>query len=90
MKKLILLPLLFCFGIISAQELDGAWKLIQKNGETISDRVVIKIVQDGYFALGSKDLSNNEFLGAAGGELSLEDETLTEIRDFDTYDSENI
>ena len=90
MKKLILLPLLFCFGIISAQELDGAWKLIQKNGETISDRVVIKIVQDGYFALGSKDLSNNEFLGAAGGELSLEDETLTEIRDFDTYDAENI
>ncbi len=90
MKKLILLPLLFCFGIISAQELDGAWKLIQKNGETVSDREVIKIVQDGYFALGSKDLSNNEFLGAAGGELSLEDETLTEIRDFDTYDSENI
>jgi len=90
MKKLILLPLLFCFGIISAQELDGAWKLIQKNGETVSDREVIKIVQDGYFALGSKDLSNNEFLGAAGGELSLEDETLTEIRDFDTYDAENI
>ena len=90
MKKIILLPLLFCFGIISAQELDGAWKLIQKNGETVSDREVIKIVQDGYFALGSKNLSNNEFLGAAGGELSLEDETLTEIRDFDTYDAENI
>ena len=90
MKKLILLPLLFCFGIISAQELEGAWKLIQKNGEAVNDREVIKIVQDGYFALGSKNLSNNEFLGAAGGELSLEDETLTEIRDFDTYDAKNI
>jgi hypothetical protein len=90
MKKLILLPLLFCFGIISAQELDGAWKLIQKNGETVSDREVIKIVQDGYFALGSKNLSNNEFLGAAGGELSLQDETLTETRDFDTYNAQNI
>ncbi|WP_282016851.1 hypothetical protein [Salegentibacter mishustinae] len=90
MKKLILLPLFFFFGIMGAQELDGAWKLIQKNGETVSDREVIKIVQDGYFALGSKNLSNNEFLGAAGGELSLEDETLSEIRDFDTYDAENI
>jgi hypothetical protein len=90
MKKLILLPLFFCFGIVSAQELEGAWKLIQKNGEAVNDREVIKIVQDGYFALGSKNLSNNEFLGAAGGELSLEDETLTEIRDFDTYDAQNI
>jgi len=90
MKKLILLPLLFCFGIISAQELDGAWKLIEKDGESVSDREVIKIIQDGYFALGSKNLSDNEFLGAAGGELSLEDETLTEIRDFDTYNTEEI
>ncbi|MBI6120750.1 hypothetical protein [Salegentibacter maritimus] len=90
MKKLTLLPLLFCFGFITAQELDGAWKLIQKNGEKVTDREVIKIVQDGYFALGSKSLANDEFLGAAGGELNLDDETLTEIRDFDTYNSENI
>lgn len=90
MKKLILLPLLFCFGIISAQSLDGSWKLIQKDGKDVTDREVIKIVQDNYFALGSKNLSNNEFLGAAGGELSLEEETLTEIRDFDTYEGEEI
>jgi len=90
MKKLILLSLLFCFGIISAQELDGTWKLIEKNGETISNREVIKIIQDGYFALGSKNLSDNKFLGAAGGELNLNNETLTEVRDFDTYDAENI
>jgi hypothetical protein len=90
MKKIILLPLLFCFGIISAQELDGAWKLTQKDGETVTDREVIKIIQDGYFALGSKNLSNNEFLGAAGGELSLQDETLTETRDFDTYNIDEI
>lgn len=90
MKKLILLPLLFCFGIISAQSLDGSWKLTQKDGNAVTDREVIKIVQDGYFALGSKNLSDNEFLGAAGGELNLEGETLTEIRDFDTYDAEEI
>ncbi|PKD21429.1 hypothetical protein APR41_00110 [Salegentibacter salinarum] len=90
MKKLILLPLLFFFGIITAQELDGAWKLTEKDGKAVNDREVIKIIQDGYFALGSKNLSNNEFLGAAGGELSLEDETLTELRDFDTYDTEEI
>lgn len=90
MKILILLPLLFFFGIITAQELDGAWKLTEKDGKAVNDREVIKIIQDGYFALGSKNLSNNEFLGAAGGELSLEDETLTELRDFDTYDTEEI
>ncbi|PRX52085.1 hypothetical protein [Salegentibacter salegens] len=90
MKKLILLPLLFFFGIMTAQELDGAWKLTQKDGKAVNDREVIKIVQDGYFALGSKNLSDDKFLGAAGGELSLEDETLTEIRDFDTYNAENI
>ncbi len=90
MKNLILLPLLFFFGIMTAQELDGAWKLIEKDGEPVNDREVIKIIQDGYFALGSKNLSNDEFLGAAGGELSLGDETFTEIRDFDTYDAAEI
>lgn len=90
MKKLNLLAFLFCFGIMTAQELDGAWKLIEKDGKSITDREVIKIIQDGYFALGSKNLSDDEFLGAAGGKISLGDETLTEIRDFDTYDAENI
>ncbi|MBZ9632327.1 hypothetical protein LB465_16205 [Salegentibacter sp. LM13S] len=90
MKNLILLALLFCFGIMTAQELDGAWKLIEKDGKAVNDREVIKIIQDGYFALGSKNLSDDEFLGAAGGELSLKDETLTEKRDFDTYDPEKI
>lgn len=90
MKKLILLAFLFCFGIISAQDLEGAWKLVEKDGKPINDREVIKIIQDGYFALGSKNLSDNAFLGAAGGEFNLEDETLTEIRDFDTYEAGNI
>ncbi|TDN95158.1 hypothetical protein DET49_10241 [Salegentibacter sp. 24] len=90
MKNSIFLPLFFCFGIISAQQMDGAWKLIQKNGEIVTNREVVKIIQDGYFALGSKLLSTDDFLGAAGGELNLIDETLTEIRDFDTYDAKNI
>ncbi|WP_037318719.1 hypothetical protein [Salegentibacter sp. Hel_I_6] len=90
MKKIFLLPLLLCFGLISAQSIEGSWKLIQKDGKAVTDREVIKIIQDNYFALGSKNISNNEFLGAAGGELSLGDETFTEIRDFDTYEKEEI
>ena len=91
MRKLILLPVLLFFGIISAQEIDGAWKLIEMDGEKITDREVIRIYQDGYFAHGSKKIGNNEFLGAAGGEFVISDEeTLTETRDFDTQDPDEI
>jgi len=90
MKNPILLLLFFSFGFLSAQNLEGFWKLVQKNGEAVTNREVIKIIQDNYFALGSKDLSNNEFLGAAGGEFLLDGESLIEIRDFDTYDAEGI
>ncbi len=91
MKKLFILPMLFCFCLLSAQtELEGSWKLTEKDGETVSDREVIKIIQDKYFALGSKEIGSNEFLGAAGGEFSVKGETLTEVRDFDTYDESEI
>ncbi len=91
MKKLLLLPMLFYFCLLSAQiELEGSWKLIEKDGEVVNDREVIKIIQDNYFALGSKEIGSNKFLGAAGGEFSVEGETLTEIRDFDTYDKSEI
>jgi hypothetical protein len=72
MRNPILLLLFLSFGFLSAQNLEGSWKLVQKNGEAVTNREVIKIIQDNYFALGSKDLSNNEFLGAAGGELFLD------------------
>ena len=90
MKKLLILPILFCFGILSGQNLEGSWKLINMDGEDVTDREVVKIIQDNYFALGSKEIGTNKFLGAAGGEVTLEGETLTEIRDFDTYDAEEI
>lgn len=86
MKKLLIIAVLCCFGIATGQTLEGSWKLVQKNGEPVTDREVVKIIQDNYFALGAKELGSNKFLGAAGGEVELDEESLTEIRDFDTYD----
>lgn len=81
---------LLVYGFASAQSFKGSWKLIHLNNEDVSDREVIKIVTDSYFALGSKDNVDNSFLGAAGGNYKIEDNTLIEKRDFDTYDSSKI
>ncbi len=90
MKIYLLSFIIFSCEILTGQELEGSWKLVQLNGEEITDREVIKIVQDDYFTLGSKELGSNKFLGAAGGEVSVNKKSLTQIRDFDTYNSENI
>ena len=57
--------------IVGSQNMEGAWKLVSYNGDAIINREVIKVVQDGYFALGSKDIQDNSFLGAAGGNIKL-------------------
>lgn len=82
---LFLIVFLFC-GILSAQELEGSWKLISKNGEPVTNREVIRIIQDGYFAFGAKEIGSNNFINAAGGEFVLEGSKYIEIRDFDTAD----
>lgn len=76
--------------IVTAQQFEGSWRLMSVNGENASDREVIKIVVDGYFALGSKSLNDNSFLGAAGGEFKIDGSKLIEKRDFDTYDDSKI
>ena len=86
MKKLIFVPLLFFFGILSAQDLDGSWQLIKIDEKPVKDTVTVKIYQDGYFSIGSKNAKTNEFLYAAGGEYSNED-GYTETFDFYTIDS---
>ncbi|WP_372918990.1 hypothetical protein [Salegentibacter sp.] len=91
MKKILFLPLLFWFGILSAQTIEGSWKLVHMNGEDVTNREVIRIYQDGYFAHGVKSLPDNKFMSAAGGEFTLtDDETLNEKRDFDTADPDAI
>lgn len=87
MKNIIFLPLFFFFGILSAQDdLEGSWKLVEVNGAPVSDVETIRIYQDGYFSLGSKNAENNQFIYAAGGEFST-DNGYSEKYDFYTKDS---
>ncbi|WP_157594980.1 hypothetical protein [Psychroflexus tropicus] len=72
------------------QSFEGSWQLVELNGETVTNRKVVKTVVDGYFALGSKSTSDNSFLGAAGGEFQIKEDKLIENRDFDTYDASKI
>lgn len=91
MKFLLIFILSFLSNLfLNAQNLDGAWQLIEYNGEEVTNREVIKVVQDHYFALGSRDLQTNAFLGAAGGEFEIKDNQLIENRDFDTYNASKI
>lgn len=91
MKKIVFIPvLLLFFGNIFAQELQGAWLLTHKDGEEITNRKVVKIYQDGYFAYGSKELTTDKFLSAAGGNYSLEGYSYSEIHDFNTMDTSTI
>lgn len=86
MKKLIVLPLLFFFGLISAQELEGAWKLIKENGEPVTNQETIRIYEDGYFAYGKKEVGTNKFMEAGGGEYILGN-GYVEMYDFHTTDT---
>lgn len=87
MKNLFcMIPVFLFCGILSAQELEGAWKLISKNDEPLKNREVIRIIQDDYFAYGTREVGNNNFINAAGGEFVLEGSEYSETRDFDTED----
>lgn len=64
MKKLhILLVVLAMSFSVTAQSLEGSWKLTEENGEKLTDKEVIRIYQDNYFTEGAKKISSNEFLG---------------------------
>lgn len=91
MKNLCFTITFLCFvSFLSAQSLEGSWQLTHLNGDEVTDREVIKIVVDGYFALGSKRMEDNAFLGAAGGAYKVIGNKLIEKRDFDTYDESKI
>ncbi|MDT0644102.1 hypothetical protein RM553_14795 [Zunongwangia sp. F363] len=82
MRKAILIPfIVFCVAL-NAQDLEGSWKLIEENGREITDKEVVRIYQDGYYAEGAKDAGTNEFLWALGGEYAEGD--YQEMPDFNT------
>lgn len=90
MQKLFLFIAVIFFGSLSAQEIRGSWKLTQLNAQNITDREVVRIYQDGYFAYAAKDSQSNEFLNAGGGEFRMDGLNYIENRDFDTETPENI
>lgn len=90
MKTFVYVTLILTLNLATAQSFEGSWKLVSLNNETLTDREVVKIVVDGYFSLGSRNLEDNSFLGAAGGEYKIDGDYLIEKRDFDTYDASKI
>lgn len=84
MKKYLFLPLLMFIGWANAQSLEGAWKLVNQNGNVVTDQEFIKIYQDDYFAFGVRNIVDNHFIGAGGGPYSSADGKLSETLDFFT------
>lgn len=85
MKKYFILSFIIFFSTqVSAQEIQGAWKLISQNEKPITDREFIKIYQDDYFAFGIKALKDNHFMGAGGGSFSENETQVSETLDFFT------
>ncbi|MEX2349242.1 MAG: hypothetical protein WD554_00030 [Flavobacteriaceae bacterium] len=85
----ILFTLLFTFTLF-AQNLEGAWQLTHENGELVTNKEVIAIYQDGYFALGAKEAGTDKFLYAAGGEYELKGKTYYETQDFNSKSPQRI
>jgi len=88
MKNLVILSILLFASTAISQSLEGSWKLIEENGKKVSDKEVIRIYQDNYFAEGAKKVDSNEFLWALGGEFTNDDYTTTQ--DFNTRSPEMI
>jgi hypothetical protein len=73
-----------------AQNLEGAWQLTHENGELVTNKEVIAIYQDGYFALGAKEAGTDAFLYASGGEYELKGKTYYETQDFNSKSPQRI
>src|SRR5690606_13138467 len=90
MKNLLIIGLLMLAVAVNAQDLEGSWKLTEKNGEPVVKEEYIKIYQDGYFAYGAKSIEGNKFLGTVGGEYSLNGNQYTEALDFNTFSPDEV
>ncbi|MCB7481716.1 hypothetical protein [Christiangramia sediminis] len=87
MKKLYILLVFTALSLgTTAQSLDGSWKLTEENGQNLTNKEVIRIYQDDYFAEAAKVTDSNEFLWALGGEYNAEDYSV--MLDFNTKSPE--
>ena len=73
---------------VSAQNLNGAWKLVTQNGNPFADEC-IKIYSDGYFMF-AVYTSDGAFVKAGGGNYKGNGKEYTEVLDFDTRDSAQV
>jgi len=90
MKKIFLLLIctLFSFGI-KAQNFIGAWEGYQtsEKGEKLKSVVIFS---DGYQVITTYDSKTGKFINTNGGTWKLEGNTMTEIVEFDTDNSERV
>lgn len=88
MKNIITGCLLLISTILAAQSVEGSWKLISQNDQTVTDKEIVRIYMDGYFAEGARTLPSYEFIYAQGGEFDLDSENFT--LDFHTSDATRV
>jgi len=90
MKKIFLLLIctLFSFGI-KAQNFIGAWEgyHTSEKGEKLKNVVIFS---DGYQVITTYDAKTGKFIHTNGGTWKLEGDTMTEIIEFDTDNSERV
>lgn len=88
MKNILLFPVFLFCGILSAQQLEGSWRLVQQNGFDVTDLEVVQIFQDGYYAYAAKKAEGDEFHSTRGGEFEVAGDKYTVVQDFNTENPE--
>ena len=88
MNKLLLIPVFIFCGMLSAQNLDGSWKLVHKNGYEVTDMEAVQIFKDGYYSYGAKIIEGDRFHSARGGEFFIDGDNYKVIQDFNTENPE--
>jgi hypothetical protein len=71
-----------------AQDLAGAWRLVNKNGKTVTEDI-IRIHSGNYFMFGMRG-ADGTFKGAEGGSYELSGTKYIETPDFSTIDSSQV
>lgn len=86
-KSTLAVIILTSFGV-SAQKLNGAWKLVRNNSQPVVGES-IKIFSDNYFMFAMR-AEDGAFIKAGGGTYEISGSQYTEVPDFDTTDSTKV
>ena len=73
---------------VNAQNLNGAWKLVNQNGKPFAEEC-IKIYSDTYFMF-AVHTADGAFVKAGGGNYQANGKEYTEVLDFYTSDSAQV